>query len=193
MAEATAAIARSGTARSSQVDPGCCSADLVGTSEDAANLDADGRQCPRERQTRASGPDDTNRCHCELSSFRPCHQVPFVSQFPPSLPTMCRSRDAGSVSASVAPPTRRNTLGVEILERRQHEAPLGHPGMGHDKVRLANLQITDQEDVDVERAGSVAHGANPACESFEPLRHFEQLAGSPGRYSSRTTQLRYLC
>ncbi len=153
-------------------------ADLVGASEDAPNLDADGCQRPCERQTSASGPDDANRCHCELSSFRPCHQVPFVSQFPPSLPTMCRSRDAGSLSASLARqragtrPASRSSSGASTKPRSAIR------GWGTTRSGSQTFRSPTKRTSTSSVRGPLRTVRTRPASRFEPLRHFEQLAGS---------------
>ena len=53
--------------------------------------------------------------------------------------------------------------------------------MRHHEIGLADLNVSHKKDVDVELAGPVSHGANPARQLLEPVRDLEELPGTEVR------------
>ena len=164
--------------------------DVVAVPEKPEDLDADGFEGTDEGAPGAPGPDDANRCHGELVSFRPSCEVPFVSQRLPERTNHSHVERHGVRLGEALAPVRRDAGRVEVLERSKHEAALGHPRMGHDEVRLGDLEIPDEQDVDVQCARAVADGADPARRLLDTPGNLEQWRALAW-VSSRTTQFRY--
>ena len=146
---------------------------------------------PRPGSARAPGPDDANRCHGEPRFVPALREVPFVSQRLPERTNHSQVERHGIGLGEPLAPVRRDAGRVEVLERSKHEARSVILGCGHDEVRLGDLEIPDEQDVDVERARAVADGADPARRLLDTPGDLEQLAGAErrcraGRRSSDT-------
>ena len=164
--------------------------DLVRTPEKPFDLNAD--LCEAPEKDRPARPAPMMRTVVIVSSLRssPVHQVPFVSQL--REPTNASYVDRCRVRlGEPCPPPRWHARRVEVLERCEHEAPLVHPRVRHHEIGLADAQVPEEEDVDVQGAWPVADGADPSRLLLEPMRDPEELPGLRV-VSRRTTQLRNL-
>ena len=72
-------------------------------------------------------------------------------------------------------------IGGELGQRSEEEASLSEPGMGDLKLRLVHLEIVEEQQVDVQRAGTETRRLCPAGRELESFCQSQDLPGIQSR------------
>ena len=144
-------------------------------------------KCPGERQPGPPGPDDANRCHGELVSFRPltrCRScLSLLRAYQPS---------AGRVTPGRSPASRaRQSAGTREASRSSSGASTKPRsdilGCGTTRSGSEMLRSPNEKDVDVEGARAVSNGADPACQRLDRVREVQELPRAQVRLEADDT------